>query len=150
MAFRIFRPLLLRTSYRQFSTARIYRKQETAPDLYAALGVSRVATNDQIRMAYFKKAKLYHPDNNRTEEGKWMFYLVSEAYEVLTDDKKRKMYDECGAIGYTYGGRGSGPARERGATECSGEELFEKIFGQASKYSRCDRINIPGGCVSVR
>jgi len=66
-------------------------------DLYDVLGVSRGATNDEIRKAYRKLAKKYHPDMNpgdRKAEDK--FKEITAAHEVLSDDKKRKLYDEFG------------------------------------------------------
>ena len=66
-------------------------------DLYDVLGVSRGATNDEIRKAYRKLAKKYHPDMNpgdRKAEDK--FKEITAAHEVLADEKKRKLYDEFG------------------------------------------------------
>jgi len=66
-------------------------------DLYDVLGVSRGATNDEIRKAYRKLAKKFHPDMNpgdRKAEDK--FKEITAAHEVLSDEKKRKLYDEFG------------------------------------------------------
>jgi DnaJ family protein A protein 3 len=107
--------------------------------------VSRTATKDQIKIAYFKKAKRYHPDADSSEEANWMFQLVAEAYEVLSDDRKRKNFDQFGSAGERWGGRSArGPGRARGPENYDPEELFEKIFGEASEfiilmtlYNRC-------------
>ncbi|MBS1109170.1 MAG: Chaperone DnaJ-like protein, partial [Anaeromyxobacteraceae bacterium] len=67
------------------------------PDLYDVLGVSRGASNDDIRKAYRKLAKKFHPDmnpGNRKAEEK--FKEITAAHEVLSDPKKRKLYDEFG------------------------------------------------------
>ncbi|MCX5730502.1 MAG: DnaJ domain-containing protein [Deltaproteobacteria bacterium] len=67
-------------------------------DLYDVLGVSRGATNDEIRKAYRKLAKKFHPDMNpgdRKAEDK--FKEITAAHEVLSDEKKRKLYDEFGS-----------------------------------------------------
>ena len=68
-----------------------------AKDLYEALGVSKTATDDQIRKAYRKLARKHHPDvnpgNKKAEES---FKEIAAAYEVLSDAKKRKAYDEFG------------------------------------------------------
>jgi curved DNA-binding protein len=67
-------------------------------DLYDVLGVSRGATNDEVRKAYRKLAKKHHPDMNpgdkKSEE---KFKEITAAHEVLGDEKKRKLYDEFGA-----------------------------------------------------
>lgn len=69
----------------------------TQKDYYAALGVGRQAKPDQIRKAYRRLARKYHPDlnpGNKASEEK--FKEISEAYEILSDEKKRKVYDQYG------------------------------------------------------
>jgi len=67
-------------------------------DYYTTLGVARTASDDEIRKAFRKLARQFHPDvakNKATAEEK--FKEINEAYEVLGDPEKRKKYDELGA-----------------------------------------------------
>jgi len=72
-----------------------------AKDYYDILGVSKDASKSEIKKAYRKKAKKYHPDKNPDDPDKARekFKEISEAYEVLADDDKRKLYDRYGEAG---------------------------------------------------
>ena len=83
----------------------------TKQDYYELLGVSRKAAQKEIRQAYRKLARKYHPDLNpgdKSSEEK--FKQVQEAYDVLSDAKKRQMYDQ---FGFETPGAGGMPTRSR-------------------------------------
>src|SRR5256885_1080898 len=67
-----------------------------AKDLYATLGVSKTATADEIKKAYRKLAKKLHPDVNPDKKSEERFKEINTAFEVLGDEKRRKLYDEFG------------------------------------------------------
>eukprot|EP00033_Pygsuia_biforma_P002401 GCRY01002659.1.p1 GENE.GCRY01002659.1~~GCRY01002659.1.p1 ORF type:complete len:342 (-),score=35.24 GCRY01002659.1:238-1263(-) len=68
-------------------------------DFYKILGISKDATDAQIKTAYKKLALKYHPDRNKAEDAKEKFQEVAEAYEVLSNPEKRKLYDQFGEAG---------------------------------------------------
>jgi molecular chaperone DnaJ len=83
----------------------------TQKDYYATLGVSRGAKPEEIRKAYRRLARKYHPDvnpGNKASEEK--FKQISEAYEILGDDKKRQIYDQYGFYSNNIPSGGPGPS----------------------------------------
>ena len=81
-------------------------------DYYEVLGVDRNASQSDIKKAYRKLAKKYHPDTNPGDkEAEAKFKEASEAYEVLSDSEKKAQYDQFGHAAFEQGGPGTGSRR---------------------------------------
>lgn len=106
-----------------------------APDYYETLGVSKTATTDEIRKAHKRMSKKYHPDVNKDDkEAERKFKEVQEAYDVLSDDQKRKTYDQFGSAAFEQGGGfpgGTGGFRWAGPGGGAGAVDLESLFGGA-------------------
>ncbi|GAB2287198.1 Chaperone protein dnaJ A6, chloroplastic [Dionaea muscipula] len=77
-------------------------------DYYSVLGVSKNASKSEIKSAYRKLARSYHPDVNKEPGAEQKFKEISNAYEVLSDDEKRSIYDKYGEAGLKGAGMGTG------------------------------------------
>jgi molecular chaperone DnaJ len=98
-------------------------------DLYSVLGVDRKASADEIKRAYRKLARQYHPDRNPGDEGaEERFKEVQAAYDTLSDPEKRRQYD-AGGMFSGFGGRGFGGAGGGGFTADLGD-IFSSFFGR--------------------
>ncbi|KAK0083152.1 hypothetical protein PV325_009237 [Microctonus aethiopoides] len=117
--------------------------QAARKNYYEILGVTRNSSAKDIKKAYYQLAKKYHPDTNKADpNASKKFQEVSEAYEVLSDDAKRKEYDTWGATSEQMGMGSGGPSYQgKGNSRYSqnwnfqstvnAEDLFRKIFGDA-------------------
>lgn len=128
---------------------------------YEILGVSKTATDSEIKTAYRKQALKWHPDRNKSPDAAAKFKEINKAFEVLSDPKKKEMYDQYGESAFQRGGPGSGQAGgqyyQQGPfnvyTDFGGQgfegvdfggfsdpfEIFEQFFGFQSPFSRGSR-----------
>merc|ERR1712062_422413 len=102
-------------------------KVNMGKDYYKILGVARGASEDEIKKAYRKLALKYHPDKNQSAGAEEKFKEIGEAYDVLSDNKKKQVYDQYGEEGLKGGLGGSAPGGGGGG----GMPNFD--FGQAGQ-----------------
>lgn len=99
-------------------------------DYYEVLGVDRNATPQQIKSAYRKLAKEYHPDRNKAADAEAKFKEVQEAYDVLSDQNKKATYDQFGHAGMDgAGGFGGAGGFDFGGGFGGFEDIFGSFFG---------------------
>lgn len=127
-------------------------------DYYSVLGVSKTASEKEIKTAYRKKAMEWHPDRNKDPKASDMFKKVTKAYETLSNPEKKKVYDQMGHQAYEqYGGKAGQAGGAGGATGGWGQQgpfsytytgnpqdfgfdfsdpfdIFEQFFGGSSPF----------------
>ena len=105
----------------------------TKRDYYEVLGVNKNASKDEIKSAFRRLAKKYHPDICKEENAEEKFKEVQEAYSVLSDDNKRRQYDQFGHAGVSGNGAGFGGSGFGGAgfgfDASDLGDIFDDLFG---------------------
>lgn len=117
---------------------------EAKRDYYETLGVNKSANKDEIKSAYRKLAKQYHPDINKSPDAPKKFEEIQEAYDVLYDDNKRRQYDQFGHAAFQQGGSTGGAGNPFGGAGFSGagfgdvdlNDIFSSFFGGGRRSSR--------------
>lgn len=112
-------------------------------DYYEVLGISKGASDDEIKKAFRKSARKYHPDVNRDDpkEAEEKFKEANEAYEVLSDSQKRAQYDQFGHAAFEGGG-GGGQGGFGGGSGGFGD-IFDMFFGGQGGFGGGSRRNGP-------
>ncbi|CAM9639855.1 unnamed protein product, partial [Sphacelaria rigidula] len=103
--------------------SRSSRMVRMAADYYDTLGVGRSASKSELKSAFRKLARQYHPDVNDAPDAQEKFNEISTAYSVLSDDDKRSRYDQFGEAGVSGMGGGSG------FEQVDLSDIFDSFFG---------------------
>jgi len=100
-------------------------------DYYELLGVSKGASDEEIKAAYRKLARKYHPDVNKAPEAQKKFTEVQHAYEVLSDESKRKLYDQFGAAAFETGASAAQAGRAQARPGTGAHYTWGNVGGRA-------------------
>lgn len=103
-------------------------------DYYKILGISKNASDDDIKKAYRRMALKYHPDKNKSQGAEEIFKEAAEAYEVLSDKKKREIYDKYGEDGLKGGVGGGGPGSFTYEFHGDPRATFAQFFGNVNPF----------------
>ena len=99
-------------------------------DYYEILGVDKNASEKDIKLAFRRLAKKYHPDVNKDAGAEEKFKEAQEAYAVLSDEKRRKQYDQFGHAAFDGNGAGSAGGFDFSGFDFSDfSDIFENVFG---------------------
>ena len=121
-------------------------------DYYQVLGVSKNSSKQELKSAYRKLALKWHPDKNKEKGAEQKFKEINQAYETLSDPKKKDMYDQVGHSAYSSGGArtGTGYYSNVGGQSVNFDfggvdpfDIFEQFFGGQSPYGRSRQTHQP-------
>ena len=98
-------------------------------DYYKILGIDKNATKEEIKKAYKKLAKKFHPDLNKDKDAEQKFKEINEAASVLADDEKRTQYDQFGTTAEGFGGGANYEDIFRQAGGFDFDSIFDSFFG---------------------
>ncbi len=101
-------------------------------DYYETLGVNKNATKDEIKKAFRQMARKYHPDVNKAPDAAEKFKQIGKAYETLSDDNKRQIYDQYGEDGLTNAGYNPN-SFNMGDIDLS--DIFSSFFGNGFGFN---------------
>jgi len=122
----------------------IVTQSEASRNYYDVLNVSRGATRKEIKAAFRNLATKYHPDKNKSPDAEEKFREIAEAYEVLSNDERRRQYDEFGDEGLNYGQHQQQSQYNQrqhnggGNSYSSFHESFQKRFNMNEFFKRFD------------
>jgi len=130
-----------------FNILRDIKQMKMGKDYYSILGVSKGATDDELKKAYRKLALKFHPDKNKSAGAEEKFKEVGEAYDVLSDPKKKQIYDQLGEEGLkgNAGGHSGGDFGPGGFTYTyhgDPRATFSQFFGTSNPFEMF--FNVPG------
>ncbi|TRY87344.1 hypothetical protein DNTS_017212 [Danionella cerebrum] len=103
-------------------------------DYYSVLGIQKGASDDEIKKAYRKQALKYHPDKNKSPGAEEKFKEIAEAYDVLSDPKKKDIYDRYGEEGLKGGSPGGGGGNFSYTFQGDPHAMFSEFFGGQNPF----------------
>src|SRR5690606_1332093 len=119
-----------------------------AKDYYGILGVPKDASDDDIKRAYRRLARKYHPDVNPDPEAQEKFKEINTAYEVLSDDRKRQIVD-LGGDPYAPGGGLGGPGAPGAGPFVGFQDIMDAFFGTSTGTTRGPRPRTRPGADAI-